>query len=94
MALKPSFSPCSPDQFIDRVVIKNLRPKIDEKWPPLTRIMIPEAWSKDPKERPDMKRVAIMLRGDLNDMTTDERVRRRTQHMADRSTHSMELNGE
>lgn len=77
-------------QFIDLVVIKNKRPVIDKTWPPLTRLVLPEAWDKDPKSRPDMKRVAIMIRGDLNDMTTDARVRHRTQHMEDRSTHSME----
>jgi len=66
---------------------------IDSKWPPLTRLVIPEAWDKDPKARPDMKRVAIMIRGDLNDMTTDENVRHRTQHMHDRSTHSLEFDG-
>jgi len=90
LALQPSFSPCSPDVFIDRVVIKNQRPIVNEKWPPLTRILIPEAWNKDPKVRPDMKRAAIMIRGDLNDMTTDDHVRRRTQHMQDRSTHSID----
>lgn len=93
LALQPAFTSCSPDVFLDRVVIKNQRPVINEKWPPLTRIMIPEAWAKDPKARPDMKRVAIMLRGDLNDMTTDENVRRRTQHMDDRSMHSMDGGG-
>ena len=77
-------------QFIDLVVIKNKRPVIDKTWPPLTRLVLPEAWDKDPKSRPDMKRVAIMIRGDLNDMTTDARVRQRTQHMEDRSSHSMD----
>jgi len=94
LSLQPAFRSCSPDQFIDLVVIKNKRPVIDNKWPPLTRLAIPEAWDKDPKARPDMKRMAIMIRGDLNDMTTDVRVRRRTQHMEDRSTHSIELNND
>ena len=55
----------------------------------LTRLMLPEAWDDDPAKRPDMKRVAILIRGDLNDLTTDDRVLHRTKHLQNRSQHSM-----
>jgi serine/threonine protein kinase len=79
----------TPTQFVDRVVVKNERFPIQKSWPPLTRLMLPEAWDPDPRKRPDMKRVAILIRGDLNDMTTDDRVLRRTKHMRNRSDHSV-----
>ena len=91
LSLEPAFKGCTADQFIDRVIIKNQRPKVDKTWPPLSRLVLPEAWDKDPRARPDMKRVAIMIRGDLNDLTTDDQVLHRTQHMEERSTHSMDF---
>jgi hypothetical protein len=35
-----------------------------------------------------MKRVAILIRGDLNDMSTDDSVLNRTIHLLNRSSHS------
>jgi hypothetical protein len=70
-------------------VISRERLPISKEWPALTRLMIPEAWDNDPQKRPDMKRVAILIRGDLNDMTDDDNVLHRTKHMKQRSDHSM-----
>ena len=75
----------TPEKFVDRVTINQVRFPINKSWPPLTRLMIPEAWDNDPKQRPDMKRVAILIRGDLNAMSTDENILHRTLHMRDRS---------
>jgi hypothetical protein len=36
-----------------------------------------------------MKRIAILIRGDLNDLTSDENVLNRTKHMDDRSVDSL-----
>ena len=91
LSLKQAFDGMTPVDFVDRVVVEHERLAISKKWPALTRLMIPEAWDNDPRKRPDMKRVAIMIRGDLNDMTTDESVLHRTKHMDHRSDHSMTL---
>lgn len=88
LSLKQCCKGYTPNQFIDRVVVKNERFPLQKSWPPLIRLLLPEAWDSDPKKRPDMKRVAIMIRGDLNDMTNDANILRRTNHMRDRSTHS------
>ena len=77
----------TPEKFVDRVIIHQVRFPIKKSWPPLTRFMIPEAWDNDPKKRPDMKRVAILIRGDLNAMSTEDSVLHRTLHMIDRSSH-------
>jgi serine/threonine protein kinase len=89
MSLKHAFKGMSPGTFVEKVVVDRERLPVERHWPPLTRLMIPEAWDNDPTKRPDMKRVAILIRGDLNDMTTDDDVLRRTVHMGRRSDHSL-----
>jgi hypothetical protein len=89
LTLKQAYSGMSPTDFVERVVLKRERPPISKKFPPLTRLMIHEAWDDDPRKRPDMKRVAILIRSDLNDMTTDDTIKARTKHMEHRSEHSM-----
>jgi Protein tyrosine and serine/threonine kinase len=92
LCLQQAFKGLSPTEFVERVVIRKERPAIpkDRQVPPLTRLMLPEAWDPDPRKRPDMKRMAILIRGDLNDMTSDENVLNRTKHMDDRSVDSLE----
>lgn len=89
LALQQSFKGLTPNQFIEKVVINKERLVINKNWPPLTRLMITEAWDDNPQIRPDMKRVAILIRADLNSMTTDETVLRRTTHLNNRSQHSL-----
>jgi serine/threonine protein kinase len=91
LSLAPAFKGLSPTQFMEDVVVKHERLAVPKTWPPLTRLMLPEAWDQDPKVRPDMKRVAILIRGDLNDMTDDVKILRRTIHMTQRSNHSFEF---
>ena len=88
MGLKESFQGLSPTTFVERVVVEKTRPKVSKTWPPLTRLLIPEAWDDDPRKRPDMKRVAVMIRADLNDVSSSEDVLHRTDHMLNRSRHS------
>jgi hypothetical protein len=90
-SLKKCFPLISFMNYMERVVNRKERPKIDKKWPALTRTAIQESWEHDPKKRPDMKRVSSMLRGDLNSLSTDEEVINRTKHMRDRSNHSARL---
>lgn len=88
MSLKQAFQGMNPTTFVERVVVGKARLKIPKDWPPLTRLLIPEAWDDDPRKRPDMKRVAVMIRADLNDTTSSEDVLHRTDHMLNRSRHS------
>jgi len=74
--------------YLDLVVKKKERPRIPKSWPPMIRHLIAEAWDPEPKGRPTMKRIATILRGALNDMSTDDSVQNRTTHMIDRSSHS------
>lgn len=115
LSCKPAFDGFSSLQFMNKVVTEGQRLPVGKSWPPLTRLLIPEAWDEDPRKRPDMKvrdsisfllllirdvliltrasidlkRVAIMIRGDLNDLTTDDRILHRTKHLATQSQHSM-----
>jgi Protein tyrosine and serine/threonine kinase len=89
LALRGAYHGYSSKEFMDKVVMESERLPVSKSWPPLTRLMIPEAWDVDPRKRPDMKRVAILIRGDLNDMTNDDRILHRTRHLRDRSQHSL-----
>jgi serine/threonine protein kinase len=91
LSLGPAFKELSPTQFMEKVVVSHERLPVPKTWPPLTRLMLPEAWDNDPKVRPDMKRVAILIRGDLNDMTDDVMILNRSQHMLRRTDHSFEI---
>jgi serine/threonine protein kinase len=91
LALKKAYQGYSQNEFLTRVVRQKERLSIHRSWPPLTRIMVKEAWDDDPQKRPDMKRVAVMVRGDLNDMTSDAEVQDRTQHLRERSAHSFRM---
>ena len=64
---------------------------INRRWPAFTRSILKEAWDEDPEKRPDMKRVAAMIRGDLNSKTSDKRVQQRSTHMRERSESSFRL---
>lgn len=90
LACRPAFPDYTSLQYMDKVVTEQERLQVSKAWPPLTRLMIPEAWDDDPKKRPDMKRIAILIRGDLNDMTNDDAILHRTKHLAMRSQHSFD----
>jgi hypothetical protein len=89
LSLRGAYHGYSSKEFMEKVVLESERLPVCKSWPPLTRLMIPEAWDVDPRKRPDMKRVAILIRGDLNDMTNDDRVLHRTRHLQNRSQHSI-----
>jgi serine/threonine protein kinase len=91
LSLKRAFPGYTRKEFVLRVVRNNERPSIKRSWPPLTRVAIAESWDRLPQKRPDMKRVSILVRGDLNELTTDAAVRDRTTHMRDRSAHSLRM---
>ena len=91
LSLKTFFKDGTKGDFLRRIVEKKERPSLLKHSPPLTRLMLKEAWEHDPEKRPDMKRVATMIRGDLNDLSTDASVQERTTHMRDRSSHSQRL---
>ena len=77
-------------EYIDKVSIGGLRPPITSSWPSLTRSMLKEAWDVNPKKRPDFKKIAALIRADLNAMTEDFEVQRRTVHMTELSERSMQ----
>jgi Protein tyrosine and serine/threonine kinase len=78
-----------PTDVIEKVTVQKKRFPISRQWPSLTRSMLNEAWDDDPEKRPDMKRVATLLRGDLTFMSSDESILMRTKHMMERSNHSL-----
>ena len=89
MALKPAFGGgLTRKQYYERVSLGGERPPVSTKWPPLTQQVMKECWGSVPKDRPKLKRVGELIRADLEDMTHDEHVINRTNHMRRRSVHS------
>lgn len=92
MSLKPAFDGYTRREFYLRAVKRQERHAIPQRsWTPLVRVAVKEAWDHDPQKRPNMKRVAALIRGDLNDLTSDPSIRNRTTHMKDRSRHSQRI---
>jgi hypothetical protein len=48
-----------------------------------------EMWADNPSKRPIFKRVAVLIRADLGDLSHDSEVVNRTNHMMRRSMRSM-----
>lgn len=88
LSLKQAFQDLDANTFVDKVIVQQERLDINRKWPSLTRLVLPEAWDDNPQKRPDMKRISMLIRGDLNLMTSDETILRRTKHLHARSEHS------
>jgi serine/threonine protein kinase len=91
LSLKPAFKGYSRREYLERVARGGERQSINRHWPSSTRTIMKEAWEHDPEKRPDMKRVASMIRGDLNARTTDRKVQQRSQHMRERSEESFRV---
>lgn len=91
LSLRTAYKGYSRREFLERVVRAKERLSLPRSCPPLTKLVIREGWDNEPQRRPDMKRVAALLRGDLNDMTSDPKVRDRTQHLMQRSARSYRM---
>jgi serine/threonine protein kinase len=91
LSLKKAFKGFSRRTFLVRVVRQKERPVISKRWPLCAPMILQEAWDDDPTKRPSMKRIAALIRGDLNERSHDDAVTNRTSHMRNRSAHSAHL---
>jgi hypothetical protein len=79
------------DYFV-RVVKNNERPTIphnNKNWLPVIKAIVQEGWDRNPQNRPNMKRVGMMIRGLLQDICSDDSVVHRSTHMMDKSHRSL-----
>ena len=78
-----------PDYF-QKVVKENQRMPIrgGASWPTMMKHIVKEGWDKDPQKRPDMNRMGMLIRAELNELSQDTAVLNRTSHMLNRSRHS------
>lgn len=90
--LQTAFPGITHAQYLHRVALNGERPRIPKRLKPLIKLMLQEAWEYDPQKRPNMRRVATMIRGDLNELSAgDDAVIHRTEHMENRSRHSFQV---
>lgn len=94
LSLKAAFAGISTRYFVEKIVMQKKRPTINNRWPLLTRMVLPDAWDDDPRKRPDMKRLTVLLRSDLNMLTADDFFLRRTMRMTQRSSQFSDSDGE
>lgn len=77
------------DYYIN-VCKNNQRPSIPtgSAWPAILKSIVTEGWGRNPQKRPTMKRVGMLLRGLLQDISNDDSITNRTQHMLNKSRKS------
>ena len=92
LTLDWAFNGLSTKDFFIQVAKHGQRPPLPKNAPPMTRSILPETWDIDPTKRPTMKRIGAVIRGELEDIASDAEVVNRTQHMMNRSNHSMHFN--
>jgi hypothetical protein len=85
------------DYFV-RVCKYNERPPVPGNggptWPAILKSIVQEGWSPEPKKRPSMKRIGMLLRGLLQDISSgDDSITNRTQHMMNKSRRSLHGEG-
>jgi serine/threonine protein kinase len=88
MSLECAYKSFDANKYFFRVCVENHRERISTSWPAIVKIIIKEGWDPNPQKRPDMKRIGTLLRGELQDLTTDAAVVNRTQHLLNRSRQS------
>ena len=88
VSLRVAFEGYSLQEYFQRVVKQNNRLPVKKTWPIIIQTIIQEGWDEDPQKRPSMKRVATLIRSDLEDMTSDATVINRTNHMMNKSSRS------
>lgn len=89
MGLKWAFTGFDTREYLVQVCVRNLRLPVQRGWPAMIRVLIQEGWDRHPNKRPTMKRMGTLLRAELKDMSNDLSIVDRTQHMMNRSRHSM-----
>lgn len=70
-----------PREYFQRVVKGNERPSVHRTWPKEIKQAMTASWNNQPKERPNMRRIAQMIRADLQQITEEDEVLNRTKHM-------------
>eukprot|EP00980_Cylindrotheca_fusiformis_P002649 scaffold620_cov103-Cylindrotheca_fusiformis.AAC.9 len=91
LTLNWAFNGYAPQEYFMRVAKNNERLAVPRNAPPMIRTILPEAWDKDPKRRPTMKRMGALIRGELEDISADSEIVNRSQHMMNRSARSIHL---
>ena len=81
--------------FYKKIVVAGSRPPIPfRKWSPTIQQVMTTSWKALPKDRPSMKDIGTMLRGELNMMTNNEDMDLRFQLMATQSIRSIRLSSQ
>lgn len=89
MSLEWAFNGFSAREYFTHVCAQEHRLSIRRTWPAVIRTLIREGWDANPQRRPNMKRVGALIRGHLEDISSEAAVLKRTQYLMNRSRRSM-----
>ncbi len=88
IGLEWAFNGFDAREYFVQVCARNLRLSLPRKWPAMVRVIIQEGWDPKPDQRPSMNRIGTMLRGELKDITSDNDILNRDEHMMNKSKRS------
>jgi serine/threonine protein kinase len=91
LSLKWAFNGFSRNECCQRVALQHERLPVQSSWPIIARAILVEAWDEDAQKRPSVKGTGTLIRGDLEDMSGDDNVVNRTEHMMNRSRQSFRV---
>jgi serine/threonine protein kinase len=93
VGLEPAFPGLNIYQYMMQLCKMGIRPPLGSGplWPAVLKNLMTEGWERQPTKRPTMKRVGMLLRGLLEDMSApgDDTMANRSQNLMNRSRRSM-----
>jgi serine/threonine protein kinase len=88
ISLKPPYHLSVKKGYLRKVAQGGRRPKINPKWPSMTKDIMSTSWAASPRERPSMKSICKMIKVDLMQIDTRESIKSRLDLIANISRHS------
>jgi serine/threonine protein kinase len=65
LALEPPMGTYTPNMFIERVFKQGVRPVIKDKWSPVLKDLLKQAWSESIDERPSFAEIMLRLKQEI-----------------------------
>ena len=88
ISLKPPYVIFDKKDYFKKVIQGGKRPRINSKWPLMTKEIMKSSWAPSPFDRPTMDNICEMTRYDLEEHGIKESIQTRLEFLADISRHS------
>jgi Protein tyrosine and serine/threonine kinase len=88
ISLRPPFCAAITQNYSTLVAKGGKRPYIKRRWPSMTKAIMKSSWKPSPCDRPSMENNFKMIKVDLKELDTEERIASRIDCNANMSRHS------